>query len=89
MNALPTALPPHPLREHAFGVWAEVCSVDLPADEARWLAALGVHPGARLVVLRRAILGGPFHVRTASGGAFALGDALASRVQVTLARPVE
>lgn len=86
MNALPSLPLPHPLREHAFGVWSEVCSIDLPAEEARWLAALGVHPGARLIVLRRALLGGPFHVRTAAGGAFALGDALASRVQVRLSR---
>jgi ferrous iron transport protein A len=83
MNALPSLPAPRSLRSHAFGVWAEVCAVDLPVEEARWLAALGVHPGALLVVLRRALFGGPFHVSTASGGAFALGAALASRVLVS------
>lgn len=86
MNALPNLPALRPLREQAFGVWAEVCGVDLPDEEVRWLSALGLYPGARLVVLRRALLGGPLQVRTASGGSFALGDQLASRV---LVQPVE
>jgi ferrous iron transport protein A len=64
------------------GHWTEVVDVGVPPQEQRWLAALGVHQGARLCVLRRALMGGPLHVKTASGGAFALGGALAAQVRV-------
>ena len=70
------------------GEWADVLVVDVPLQEARWLAAMGVHEGARIVVMRRAALGGPLQVRTASGGAFALGAALAQRVRVGCLRTV-
>ena len=89
MNALPLTTPPRSLRDLPHEVWAEVSAVDLPEEEARWLAALGVHPGARVVVLRRAILGGPLHLRTGNGGSFALGQALAAQIRVTPAKGQE
>lgn len=82
MRTRPSSLETTPLRELAAGRWARVQALELPEQEARWLSAMGVHEGARIMVLRRAVLGGPLHVRTASGGSFALGAGLAARVRV-------
>lgn len=49
-----------------------VVGARLEEDIAGWIAAVGLHPGEEVVVLRRAALGGPLHVRTASGGEFAV-----------------
>lgn len=80
--AAAASLSPHPLWGVALGQWTQVASLEMPEQERRWLAAMGVHAGARLVVLRTAAWGGPLHVRTASGGTFALGAALARQVMV-------
>lgn len=56
--------------------------VDLEAEVAAWLDAVGLSEGDALVVLRRAALGGPLHVRTASGGEFAVARELAAKIAV-------
>ena len=47
---------------------------------AGWLRAVGIGERERVTVLRRAAFGGPIHVRTSSGGEFALHRALAASV---------
>jgi ferrous iron transport protein A len=59
-----------------------IVRVALDADVAAWLAAVGLHEGEELVVLRRAAFGGPLHVRTGAGGEFAVARELASRIAV-------
>ncbi len=59
-----------------------IAKVDLDGDAAAWLAAVGLHVGEVLVVLRRAILGGPIHVRTGSGGEFAVARELAAKIAI-------
>lgn len=59
--------------------------VDLEADVAAWLDAVGLHPGEGVVVIRRAALGGPLHVRTASGGEFAVAREVAAHIRVAAA----
>lgn len=56
--------------------------IDLEGEAAAWLAAVGLHDGEELVVLRRAALGGPLHVRTASGGEFAVAREVAAQIRV-------
>lgn len=70
------------LSESETGAECRVERVDLPDDEARWLASVGISTGDRITVLRRALFGGPLHVRTQSGGEFALGRELAAQVFV-------
>lgn len=57
------------------------------ADESSsgWLAAVGIAPGEECVVLRRASLGGPLHVRLVSGGEFAVAREIAEQLDVTKA----
>ncbi|WP_437929032.1 FeoA family protein [Sorangium sp. So ce291] len=59
-----------------------VIEVGLEADLAGWLEAMGIGPGQTLMVLRRAAFGGPIHVRTASGGEFAIDAGLARSIVV-------
>src|SRR5215468_3825682 len=59
-----------------------VTAIALDADLTAWVTAVGIRAGERLVVLRRAAFGGPIHVRTASGGEFALGRSVAGAVLV-------
>jgi ferrous iron transport protein A len=59
---------------------ARVIRLLLEDDLAAWLRAVGVAEGERVTVLRRAAFGGPIHVRTASGGEFALNRALARSI---------
>lgn len=61
----------------AVGLLVCVVSLELEADLAEWLRAVGIGEGERLTVLRRAAFGGPVHVRTSSGGEFALNSSLA------------
>jgi ferrous iron transport protein A len=78
-SALPSTLGDLP--RHAL---ASVTSVRLRGAEAAWLRAIGIFEGQRVTVLRRALLGGPLHVRTASGGEFAIDRTLALAIEVTL-----
>jgi ferrous iron transport protein A len=61
--------------------------VDLEGEAAAWLAAVGLHAGEELIVLRHAVLGGPLHVRTSSGGEFAVAREVAAHVLVGLVDP--
>lgn len=60
-----------------------VVSVDLEPDLARWLHAVGLETGSTVRILRRAALGGPLHVKSSTGGEFALHRSLARAIQVT------
>ncbi len=71
----------------ACGARARVVRVVLDADQAAWLAAVGIHDGERLTVLRRAAFGGPMHVRTRAGGEFAIARALARAIRVRSETP--
>jgi ferrous iron transport protein A len=66
----------------ALGDAVRIAGVALDVDAAAWLAAVGLDIGEELVVLRRAALGGPIHVRTGSGGEFAVARELAARIGV-------
>ncbi|MDB4994614.1 MAG: hypothetical protein JWM74_2046 [Myxococcaceae bacterium] len=60
----------------------EVVSLDLEADLVAWLRAVGIAEGERVIVLRRAAFGGPLHIRTSSGGEFALHRSLARSIHI-------
>lgn len=74
------------LAEAVNGRRVRITSVDLDGEAAAWLGAVGLHEGEELVVLRRAALGGPLHVRTGGGGEFAVAREVALRIGVT---PIE
>ena len=63
--------------------------IELEGEAAAWLAAVGLHEGEELTVLRRAALGGPLHVRTSSGGEFAVAREVAAHIRVVLVTAVE
>jgi Fe2+ transport system protein FeoA len=71
----------------AVGGTAEVIELVLDADLAAWLRAVGISEGERVTVLRRAVFGGPIHVRTSSGGEFALHRSLAASVLTRVSPP--
>ncbi len=58
----------------------QVRAIGLDADVSAWLAAVGIAAGESIVVLRRAAFGGPIHVRTGSGGEFAVARTLARAI---------
>lgn len=70
------------LADAGVGRRLRIQEVDLEREAKDWLAAVGLHEGEELVVLRRAALGGPLHVRTSSGGEFAVARELATRITV-------
>ena len=70
------------LSEARIGLRVRIIVVDLENEIARWLSAVGLFHGEEVVVLRRAALGGPLHVRVVSGGEFAVGRELAQRIAV-------
>jgi ferrous iron transport protein A len=57
-----------------------VTELRLDADVAVWLRAIGISEGEQVIVLRSAAFGGPIHVRTNSGGEFALHRSLAASI---------
>jgi ferrous iron transport protein A len=65
------------------GVPVRIAALGFEGDVASWLAAVGLHEGEDLVVLRRAIFGGPIHVRTGAGGEFAVARELAAKITIT------
>lgn len=73
---------PATLAEASPGRRVRIASIDLDGDAAAWLGAVGLHEGEELVVLRRAALGGPLHVRTGAGGEFAIARELARAITV-------
>ncbi len=65
------------------GARVTIDAVSLDDDvAAAWLDAVGLSQGEELLVLRRAVLGGPMHVRTSSGGEFAVAREVAARIGV-------
>jgi ferrous iron transport protein A len=48
--------------------------------ESDWLAAVGIEAGERVIVLRKAPFGGPLHIRTETGGEFAIGRPLGDSI---------
>jgi ferrous iron transport protein A len=70
------------LADATIGLRLRIARVELDADVAAWLDAVGLAEGEELVVLRRAALGGPLHVRTTSGGEFAVARELATKIAV-------
>lgn len=61
---------------------ARVKALRIDSAHARFLRAVGIFEDERVVVLRRAPFGGPLHVRTSSGGEFALDLTLAKAIDV-------
>ncbi len=61
---------------------ARITALALDAAVARRLRAVGVFEDEAIVVLRRAPFGGPIHVRTSSGGEFALDRRIALAIEV-------
>ena len=70
------------LASAAVGARVRIVHANVDADVSAWLAAVGLHAGEEVTVLRRAILGGPLHIRTAGGGEFAVARELAARLIV-------
>lgn len=66
----------------APGESASVVAVTLEDEVVRWLEAIGIGAGDRVTVLRRAVFGGPIHLRTHAGGEFAVDRALAASIHV-------
>ena len=61
---------------------ARVASLSLDPREAKRVRAVGVFEDEEVMVLRRAPFGGPIHLRTSSGGEFALDAGLAKAILV-------
>ncbi|HVJ90150.1 MAG TPA: FeoA family protein [Labilithrix sp.] len=76
----------HPLRlaDAAVGARVRIVGAKLERELAAWLSAVGLDEGEEVVVLRRAALGGPLHVRTSSGGEFAVAKELAALIDVVV-----
>lgn len=71
------------LADALVGRRLRIDEVTLETEAKAWLDAVGLHEGEELVVLRRAAFGGPLHVRTSSGGEFAVAHELALRIAVS------
>ncbi len=59
-----------------------VVRMDLDEETTRWIGSIGIGEGDKLSVLRKAVLGGPLHVRCARGGEFAIDRSVASHIHV-------
>jgi ferrous iron transport protein A len=59
-----------------------VVRVDIDSELRGWLAGVGIVEGEEMTLLRRAMLGGPLHVRLAEGGELAVARDVASRIVV-------
>lgn len=59
-----------------------IVGIDASGPEEQWLAALGLVVGESITILRKAIFGGPLHVRTGAGGAYAVGRSVAKRIAI-------
>ncbi|MDB4941695.1 MAG: hypothetical protein JWP97_1229 [Labilithrix sp.] len=70
------------LADAPIGKNVQIARVALEGEAAAWIGAVGLSEGEELVVLRRAAFGGPLHVRTASGGEFAVGREVARQISV-------
>jgi ferrous iron transport protein A len=70
------------LADSPTGRSVTIVRIDLEGAASEWLAAVGLHEGEQLIVLRRAAFHGPLHVRTGSGGEFAVAHEVARQVTV-------
>ena len=70
------------LADVAIGERVRIVGTKLDADVTGWLSAVGLDEGEEVTVLRRAAFGGPLHVRTSSGGEFAVAKELAAMLEV-------
>lgn len=77
------------LADLRLGSPGKVVAVDLEDDLLRWLSAIGIGRGDRVTVLRAAPFGGPIHLRTHTGGEFAVDRALARSIHVEPERAQE
>lgn len=66
-----------------------VVELALEPEMRDWLRAVGIDEGEEVTLLRRAAFGGPIHVRTSSGGEFAINRGLAKAIFVRLERDAE
>lgn len=80
---------PMNLLDLPLGTSARVMALVLDAAAARRLRAVGVFEDEAITVLRRAPFGGPIHVRTSSGGEFALDRRIALAIAVEAEEAVE
>ena len=74
------------LRHLPCNARALIRGVDGDLEAQAWLAAVGIGCGERVTVLRRAPFGGPLHVRTGTGGEFAIDARLARAILVAPGR---
>ncbi len=63
-------------------VFGRVRAIRLATSALGWLRAVGIFEGERVQILRRAVFGGPLHLRTGCGGEFAIDRALASSIEI-------
>jgi len=70
------------LAEVAIGELVRIVGAKVDAEVTGWLSAVGLDHGEGVTVLRRAAFGGPLHVRTSSGGEFAVAKELAALLEV-------
>jgi ferrous iron transport protein A len=70
------------LAEAVLGARVRIVDVEVEEEVRGWLHAVGLSMGEEVVVLRRALLGGPLHVRAMSGGEFAVARELARSIAV-------
>lgn len=70
------------LADAAIGRRLRIVELEVEREAKEWLDAVGLHEGEDVTVLRRAALGGPLHVRTSSGGEFAVARELAMHIRV-------
>jgi ferrous iron transport protein A len=64
------------------GIRVRIVKAHLEGEVAAWLSAVGLHDHEEVTVIRRAALGGPLHVRTGSGGEFAVAREIAAKLEV-------
>jgi ferrous iron transport protein A len=63
---------------------ARIVALHLDASAACRVRSIGVFEDEIITVLRRAPFGGPLHVRTSSGGEFALDRRIAGAIEVAV-----
>lgn len=73
---------PRTLAALPLGVVARIVSIVTDTATRHYLMAVGLREGDTAEVLRRAIFGGPLHIRAECGAEFALAKALAEQVRV-------
>ena len=78
----PRSMLPASLASAAVGATVRIVRASLASDTVGGLGAVGLDAGELVTVLRRGALGGPLHVRTSSGGEFAVAREIALKLEV-------